>query len=224
MCPNFGSFIVLHYLHLKYQTNFRRYKLFTLLARSKSIYALIGKVLINPIGGLMFSNKFTHKGFFSKSTLAFITIISLASFSAAASNKSTASTDVENKSATSKIVLDIYKNPSCGCCKKWINHIDQNDFQSTVHNRANLSPLKISKGIAPQYRSCHTAISEDGYVFEGHVPAKFIKQFLTEKPKNALGLSVPAMPIGTPGMEMGDLTSALFGTSQNYGWLNHCVY
>ena len=54
------------------------------------------------------------------------------------------------------------------------------------------------------YQSCHTAVSQSGYVFEGHVPAKFIQQFLQNPPKNALGLAVPAMPLGAPGMEMGD--------------------
>ena len=103
------------------------------------------------------------------------------------------------------IVLDVYKSPTCGCCKKWINHIDDNGFQSKIHNRQDVSSIKSDKGIEPRYRSCHTAISKDGYVFEGHIPAKFIQQFLKEKhPDTVIGLSVPAMPLGSPGMEMGD--------------------
>jgi len=101
-------------------------------------------------------------------------------------------------------VLTVYKNPSCGCCKKWIAHIKQFGFATKVHNRMDLSGLKKEKAIAPRYRSCHTAISQEGYVFEGHVPAKYIQQLLSEKPKDVIGLSVPAMPIGTPGMEVGD--------------------
>ncbi len=103
------------------------------------------------------------------------------------------------------IVLNVYKSPTCGCCKKWISHVDDNGFQSKIHNRQDVSVIKNKKGIEPRYRSCHTAISKEGYVFEGHVPAKFIQQFLNEKhDKNIIGLSVPAMPVGSPGMEVGD--------------------
>jgi len=101
-------------------------------------------------------------------------------------------------------LLDVYKSPTCSCCEKWLDHIDQHGFISKAHNQSNLSSFKKQKGISPQYHSCHTAISTDGYVFEGHVPAKFIHQFLAKPPANAIGLAVPAMPIGTPGMEVGD--------------------
>lgn len=101
-------------------------------------------------------------------------------------------------------LLEIYKSPTCSCCEKWIDHIVQHGFMSKSHNQNDLSAFKSAKGIAPQYRSCHTAVSKDGYVFEGHVPAKFIHQFLENPPANTIGLSVPAMPIGTPGMEVGD--------------------
>ncbi len=109
-----------------------------------------------------------------------------------------------SKVMASAPLLNVYKNPSCGCCKKWIEHIKSAGFQAEVHNRANLTSLKEDKGIQPQYRSCHTAISKAGYVFEGHVPAKFIEQFLTDKPEDAIGLSAPGMGMGSPGMEMGD--------------------
>ena len=101
-------------------------------------------------------------------------------------------------------MLEVYKSPTCSCCEKWLEHIDQHGFSSKAFNQTDLSAFKSNKGIAPQYRSCHTAVSKDGYVFEGHVPAKFIHQFLAKPPKNAIGLSVPAMPIGTPGMEVGN--------------------
>jgi len=101
-------------------------------------------------------------------------------------------------------LLEVYKSPTCSCCEKWLEHIDQHGFISKAHNQTNLSAFKTAKGIAPQYRSCHTAVSKEGYVFEGHVPAKFIHQFLTKPPADAIGLSVPAMPVGTPGMEVGD--------------------
>ena len=101
-------------------------------------------------------------------------------------------------------LLEVYKSPTCNCCEKWIDHIGQHGFMSKSHNQHDLSAFKGSKGIAPQYRSCHTAVSKGGYVFEGHVPAKFIHQFLANPPATAIGLSVPAMPVGTPGMEVGD--------------------
>lgn len=110
-----------------------------------------------------------------------------------------------NSAKAQPITLDVYKSPTCGCCKKWISHIDDNGFQSKIHERNDVSSIKEKKGIQPRYRSCHTAISKDGYAFEGHVPAKFIQQFLNEKhDDNVIGLSVPAMPLGSPGMEMGD--------------------
>ena len=110
-----------------------------------------------------------------------------------------------NNTKVQPISLDVYKSPTCGCCKKWISHIDDNGFQSKVHDRNDISSIKEKRGIQPRYRSCHTAISKDGYAFEGHVPAKFIQQFLNEKHDDkVIGLSVPAMPLGSPSMEMGD--------------------
>lgn len=103
------------------------------------------------------------------------------------------------------IVLDIFKSSTCGCCNKWISHINDNGFQAKVHNRKDISVIKEDKGIEPRYRSCHTAISKEGFIFEGHIPAKFIQQFLKEThPDGVLGLSVPGMPVGIPGMEVGD--------------------
>ena len=67
-----------------------------------------------------------------------------------------------------------------------------------------LQRLKTEHGINPQYRSCHTAVSTDGFVFEGHIPAKYVHQFLSDTPEGAIGLAVPAMPVGSPGMEVDD--------------------
>ena len=124
-------------------------------------------------------------------------------------------------------VLDVYKSPTCGCCKKWITHVNDNGFESNAYNRNDLTQLKEDKGIAPRYRSCHTAISKEGYVFEGHVPAKHIQQFLAEKHEDALGLSAPGMGMGSPGMEMGDkftpykvLLLKTDGTSEVYASIN----
>ena len=110
-----------------------------------------------------------------------------------------------SNSITSEIVsLDVYKSRTCGCCKKWISHIDDFGFESEVRHPANLSKIKADKGIAPRYQSCHTAVSSDGYVFEGHIPGHIIQQFLADPPKDVIGLAVPGMPAGSPGMEVGD--------------------
>ncbi|MFT4764580.1 MAG: hypothetical protein ACI9OH_001675 [Oleispira sp.] len=100
-------------------------------------------------------------------------------------------------------ILEVYKHPSCGCCGKWIDHLNESGLTTGIHNSKKLAEFKEEKGIAPKFRSCHTAVSKDGYVFEGHIPAKFIQQFLNEKPAGAIGLSVPGMPLGSPGMEVG---------------------
>lgn len=110
----------------------------------------------------------------------------------------------EQKDAASKIMLDVYKDPNCGCCDLWITHIEDQGFAATGHNTDAMEQVKAEKGIPSTHQSCHTAVSKEGFVFEGHVPAKFIAQFLAEKPAGAFGLTVPAMPIGSPGMEMGE--------------------
>lgn len=99
--------------------------------------------------------------------------------------------------------LGVYKNPSCGCCAGWLEHMDKHGFSTEVHHPQDLNAKKTSLGIKPIHQSCHTSVSAEGYVFEGHVPAKYVEQFLTEKPAGALGLAVPGMPLGSPGMEVG---------------------
>ena len=71
-----------------------------------------------------------------------------------------------------------------------------------IKDHQNLQKVKEQHSIKPKYQSCHTAVSQDGYVFEGHIPSKFIKQFLANPEANAIGLSVPGMPLGSPGMEV----------------------
>ncbi|USD64627.1 DUF411 domain-containing protein [Vibrio sp. SCSIO 43136] len=96
-----------------------------------------------------------------------------------------------------------HKSPTCGCCDDWVTHMQDAGFEVTVKNHDNMSPIKQKLGVTPQLASCHTAVI-DGYVFEGHIPAKDIKAFLANPPKQALGLAVPGMPLGSPGMEYGD--------------------
>lgn len=108
------------------------------------------------------------------------------------------------KPAASAIHLDVYKSETCMCCEKWITHLESRGFHTVAHHPADLNQEKAKRGIAPRYHSCHTAVSTDGYVFEGHIPASIIQRFLTEKPKGAIGLAVPGMPMGSPGMEIGN--------------------
>ena len=98
-------------------------------------------------------------------------------------------------------VIDVYKSPTCGCCNKWIDHLKANGFAVRSHDTADVVQHKQRLGIPPGYDSCHTA-QVGGYVIEGHVPARDIKRLLKEKPQ-ARGLTVPGMPIGSPGMEQG---------------------
>jgi hypothetical protein len=116
----------------------------------------------------------------------------------------TAGANTSASSSAEPIALDVYKSPTCGCCEDWITHVDANGFRSTIHHPEDLNAVKQRFGIAPQHQSCHTGVSSDGFVFEGHIPARLIKKFLAEKPAGAIGLTVPGMPIGSPGMEMGE--------------------
>lgn len=95
--------------------------------------------------------------------------------------------------------VEVYKNPQCGCCKKWVEHLKENGFTVSVEEVTDVSSVRRSLGIPDQLASCHTA-KVAGYLVEGHVPAADIQRLLTEKPK-ALGLAVPSMPPGSPGME-----------------------
>ncbi len=108
------------------------------------------------------------------------------------------------KPASAAINLEVYKSETCMCCEKWILNLEAKGFHATAHHPADLNQEKVKRGIATRYHSCHTAVSADGYVFEGHIPASVIQRFLIEKPKGAIGLAVPGMPMGSPGMEMGN--------------------
>tara|TARA_E500000331_G_scaffold231932_2_gene222087 strand:+ start:1114 stop:1455 length:342 start_codon:yes stop_codon:yes gene_type:complete len=85
-----------------------------------------------------------------------------------------------------------------------MEHLHDNGFVTTVEEPENLAERKALLGISPRYQSCHTGVSAQGYVFEGHVPSKYIHQFLAAPPDGSIGLSVPGMPVGSPGMEIGD--------------------
>ena len=106
-----------------------------------------------------------------------------------------------NENLSSESILVVHKTPTCGCCKNWMKHLEENNFNLISQDHQNLNDIKDMHNIAPEYRSCHTAVSSDSFIFEGHIPSKYIKQFLSENHDDAIGLSVPGMPLGSPGME-----------------------
>lgn len=96
----------------------------------------------------------------------------------------------------------VFKNPSCGCCGAWVEHLQAAGFSVSVREVEDTAPVRRKLGLPEKYGSCHTA-TVAGYVLEGHVPAADVKRLLATKPV-ALGLAVPGMPVGSPGMEVGD--------------------
>lgn len=100
--------------------------------------------------------------------------------------------------------LEVFKSPSCGCCNDWIAHAEQKGFLVESSHPTSLAALKLELGIQLRYQSCHTTVAENGFVFEGHIPIKLVTQFLNNPPEQAIGLAVPGMPVGSPGMEVGD--------------------
>src|SRR5688500_8716921 len=105
-------------------------------------------------------------------------------------------------SAANAAALTIYKSASCGCCAKWVEHVEKHGFTVTVVNVDDVMAVKAKAGIPNKLASCHTS-KVGGYVVEGHVPAADIEKLLAQKPK-AKGIAVPGMPMGAPGMEHGD--------------------
>lgn len=96
----------------------------------------------------------------------------------------------------------VYKTPTCGCCTKWVDHVEENGFAVVAHDidNAELDAMKRQLGVPAGRISCHTA-TVGGYTIEGHVPADIVRRLLAEKPRGVKGLAVPGMPMGSPGME-----------------------
>ncbi|HEY3432583.1 MAG TPA: DUF411 domain-containing protein [Rhodocyclaceae bacterium] len=101
--------------------------------------------------------------------------------------------------ALAQPIAEVFKSPYCGCCEDWVKHLRQNGFLVKTHDLENVSAARRQMGLPDRLSACHTA-KIGGYVVEGHVPAADILKLLKEKPK-ALGLAVPSMPPGSPGME-----------------------
>jgi len=109
--------------------------------------------------------------------------------------------DIVATPSASLVSIKVYKTPTCGCCKAWVEHLEQNGFKVEVMDMPDLSSVKDKYGVKPEMQACHTAVVGD-YVVEGHVPADLIMKMVKEKPSIA-GLAVPGMPSGSPGMEGG---------------------
>lgn len=97
-----------------------------------------------------------------------------------------------------RVLVEVWKDPNCGCCQDWVKHLEDNGFAVKVNHGGN-NEMRAKLGIPAKLGSCHTALV-GGYAIEGHVPAREIRRLLKEKPQ-AVGLTVPGMPVGTPGMD-----------------------
>lgn len=102
---------------------------------------------------------------------------------------------------TAEPSIEVWKSPSCGCCAEWVKHLQANGFTVKINDTGN-NAARAQLGVPPKLGSCHTA-RVGGYAIEGHVPAADIKRLLAERP-HAIGLAVPGMPVGSPGMEVGN--------------------
>lgn len=150
----------------------------------------------------------------SYNRIALITILlaSLSAIAACAQATDAGSAHTDTAAATTAAnalpPVVVHKSPSCGCCTHWVDHLRQSGFEVEVRDIDNLDPVKTRVGIPPGKGSCHTA-EVAGYFVEGHVPAADIKRLLAERP-DVRGLTLPGMPLGSPGMEVPD------GTVQPY--------
>ncbi len=106
--------------------------------------------------------------------------------------------------------LAVYKSPTCGCCEGWVTHMRQAGFTVAVHVVADPGTVRRARGLPDALASCHTGVI-DGYAIEGHVPAADVVRLLAERPE-AVGLALPGMPMGSPGMETPDGRKQPFDT------------
>lgn len=150
-----------------------------------------------------------------KTPLAFLALVAMTSLAACARDPA-ADAGVDAVTVPDAVVAEtrttavdtglpqvlVYKSPTCGCCQSWSEHMQAAGFPVETRDTQNLDAIKAEAGVPFGQGSCHTAKVGD-YFVEGHVPADDVKRLLAERP-DALGLAVPGMPIGSPGMEQGD--------------------
>jgi hypothetical protein len=150
-------------------------------------------------------NSSAHWEFLTVKSIGFLCLC-IALLSGCSKGKESAATTfpmAQAAAAAASSPMVVYKNASCGCCRIWVEHMRKAGFTVEVHDVDNLNPIKQRVGLPYGMGSCHTA-EIGGYFIEGHVPAAEVQRLLTEKPA-AKGLVVPGMPLGSPGMEQGDL-------------------
>lgn len=116
--------------------------------------------------------------------------------------------------AADALTIDVHRDANCGCCKKWISHLEANGFKVVDHVESNMTAVKQSLGVAPRLASCHTAVI-DGKFVEGHVPAAQVLDL--SKRNDLVGIAVPGMPAGSPGMEVDGVQHAyqVIGHTEN---------
>jgi hypothetical protein len=102
------------------------------------------------------------------------------------------------------LAFTVFKDPSCGCCGGWVEHAEDNGFTIAIEHPEVLGDVFSKYDVAADLQSCHLSVNSAGSVFVGHVPVRYVLEYLKDPPAGSRGLTVPAMPVGTPGMEMGD--------------------
>jgi|AntRauTorcE11897_2_1112592.scaffolds.fasta_scaffold53661_2 hypothetical protein len=131
--------------------------------------------------------------------------------------------DNQARSTPRSHAMTVYHDPNCGCCGKWVEHMQANGFSVEKIPTRDMNAVKLELGVPRNLPSCHTAVVGDS-VIEGHVPAQDVRRLLAEQPE-ASGLSVPGMPMGSPGMEVGGRRMAYdvirFGDDGNTSVFNH---
>jgi hypothetical protein len=126
----------------------------------------------------------------------------LAGCAAPASNQAAGEQAAAGQTTDEQAVREmlVYRSPTCGCCTDWVGYVEEHGYTVTVEDVQDLAAVKAEYNVPPMMQSCHTAII-DGYIVEGHVPIEDIERLLTERP-DVVGIAVPGMPVGSPGMEV----------------------
>ena len=120
---------------------------------------------------------------------------------APASAHTSAASGASTVASVDSLIMTVYKTPTCGCCRSWVDHVRESGFRVTATDLSDVTPVKTTHRIPTDLYSCHTALI-GGYVVEGHVPAADIRRMLAERP-DIIGIAAPGMPSGSPGMENG---------------------
>lgn len=128
-----------------------------------------------------------------------LALVLLAACAAPASSPPTGEQPADSE-VTGTRVMTVYKSPTCGCCTDWVDYVEEHDYTVEVEMVDDIAVVKNEHNIPQSVWSCHTALV-DGYIVEGHVPIAEIERLLTERPA-VMGIAVPRMPIGSPGMEI----------------------